>query len=104
MTAAEHKNPSGLWFVFVLFFTGSGIAAQIEAQIRFHKNFEGGSLGKVETLAPNQFRCYVEGQHDEHARNRQANWYYFSMEGVQDREVTLKLTDFVGEYNGKPGS
>ena len=26
------------------------------------------------------------------------------MDGVQNREVTLTLTDFVGEYNDKPGA
>ncbi len=72
--------------------------------ITFNKNFEGGSLGKIEKLGDTQFRCFVEGQHDERGCNRQANWYYFRMDGVKDRDVTLTLTDFVGEYNDKPGS
>jgi hypothetical protein len=80
------------------------MAAQEKPAITFNKNFEGGSLGKIEKLGDTQFRCFVEGQHDERGRNRQANWYYFRMDGVQGREVTLTLTDFVGEYNDKPGS
>ena len=28
----------------------------------------------------------------------------YELDGVQDREVTLTLTDFVGEYNDKPGA
>src|SRR4029077_8663220 len=78
--------------------------AQENLAITFNKNFEGGALGKIEKLGDSRFRCYVEGQCDEHGRNRQANWYYFRMDGVQDREVTLTLTDFVGEYNDKPGA
>jgi hypothetical protein len=80
------------------------VAAQDKPVITFNKNFEGGSLGKIEKLSDTQFRCFVEGQHDERGRNRQANWYYFRMDNVQSREVTLTLTDFVGEYNDKPGS
>src|SRR5262249_1016408 len=80
------------------------VPAQDKPAITFNKNFEGGALGKIEKLGETQFRCFVEGQHDEHGRNRQANWYYFRMDGVKDREVTLTLTDFVGEYNDKPGA
>ncbi len=79
-------------------------AAQEKPAVTFNKNFEGGSLGKIEKLGDAQFRCFVEGQHDERGRNRQASWYYFRMDGVLGREVTLTLTDFVGEYNDKPGS
>jgi hypothetical protein len=80
------------------------IAAQEKSAITFNKNFEGGSLGKIEKFGDTQFRCFVEGQHDQRGRNRQANWYYFRMDNVQGREMTLTLTDFVGEYNDKPGS
>jgi hypothetical protein len=72
--------------------------------IVFNKNFEAGALGKIEKLGETTFRCFVEGQHDERGRNRQANWYYFRMENVRGRDITLTLTDFVGEYNDKPGS
>src|SRR5258708_7633582 len=72
--------------------------------ITFNKNFEGGCLGKLEKLSETEFRCWVEGQHDEHGRNRQANWYFFRMDHLAGREITLTLTDFVGEYNDKPGA
>jgi len=74
------------------------------AEITFNKNFEGGALGKIELLGETEFRCHVEGQSDERDRNRQANWYYFRMDNVRGRKVTLTLTNFVGEYNDKPGS
>jgi hypothetical protein len=80
------------------------VVAQEKPAITFNKNFEGGSLGKIEKLDDAQFRCFVEGQHDERGRNRQANWYYFRMDDAKGRDVTLTLTDFVGEYNDKPGS
>ena len=48
--------------------------------------------------------CSVQGQYDEHGRNRQANWYYFRMDGVKGREIYLTLTDLVGEYDDKPGA
>jgi hypothetical protein len=94
-----HLTASLVWLAL----TALGAAQEIPA-ISFNKNFEGGALGKIEKLGDAQFRCYVEGQGDEHGRNRQANWYYFRMDGVQDRETTLTLTDFVGEYNDKPGA
>jgi hypothetical protein len=72
--------------------------------ITFNTHFEGGSIGRIEKLAPTRFRCHVAGQHDERGRNRQASWYYFRMDGVRGREITLTLTDLVGEYNDKPGA
>ena len=75
-----------------------------DSPILFNTNFEGGSLGKIETLGENRFRCLVAGQYDERGRNRQANWYYFCMEGVKDRDIALTLTDLVGEYDDRPGA
>jgi hypothetical protein len=69
-----------------------------------NKNFEAGALGKVEKLSETEFRCHVEGQSDEHGRNRQANWYYFELTGVKGKSVKIVLTDFLGEYNGRPGA
>ena len=69
-------------------------AKAAEPAITFNKNFEGGTLGKIEKLADGQFRCYVEGQHDERGRNRQADWYYFRMDGVQGR--VLEVVQFAG--------
>ncbi len=93
-------------FVFsaVAAFTCTLHAAEQPPAITFNTSFEGASLGKIEKLGEAAFRCYVEGQHDERGRNRQANWYYFRMDNVRGRDVTLTLTDFVGEYNDKPGS
>ena len=72
--------------------------------IRFNTNFEGGSLGVVERLGEASYRCRVRGQQDEYGRNRQASWYFFRMDSVKGRDLVLTLSDFVGEYNNKPGA
>lgn len=78
--------------------------AQEAAPIVINQNFEGASLGKVEKIADTEFRLHVAGQHDERGRNRQASWHYFRMENVAGRDLTLTFTDYVGEYNDKPGA
>lgn len=72
--------------------------------IRISTAFEGGSIGRVEVLGPGELRLHVAGQHDERGRNRQASWYYFRLDRVRGRDLKLTLTDFVGEYNDKPGA
>src|SRR3954471_5244934 len=80
-----------------------GVVAQ-EAPVRFNKNFEEASIGRIEVVGPSEFRCHAEGQYDERGHNRQATWYCFRVDGAAGRDLTLTLTDFVGEYNDKPGS
>jgi hypothetical protein len=79
-------------------------AAENPPAIRFNKNFEGASLGKIEVLSPTSFKCWVEGQYDQLGHNRQASWFYFRVDSAKGRELTMTLTDFVGEYNDKPGA
>lgn len=67
-------------------------------------DFPGGTVGKAEWVSPEHLRIHVEGQADQDGRNRQANWYYFRLDGVKGRALTVELTDVVGEYNYKPGS
>src|SRR4051794_35735352 len=78
-----------------------GLARAVEpGPIVFNTNFEGASIGKIEQLGVSTFRCHVKGQSNEFGRNRQASWYYFRMDGVKGLDLTITLTDFVGEYNG----
>src|SRR5437868_8377998 len=91
------------WAGAILLFA-SAISAQQQAEPIFNKNFEGSALGKIERLGDGRYRCFVEGQQDERGRNRLANWYYFRIDGVKDRNLTVILTDLVGEYNDKPGA
>jgi len=72
------------------------------AAITFHTDFEGGSLGKVEPVATDHYRCHVIGQVDQDKRNRQASWYYFRIDGAQGRALTLDMVDLPGEYNYQP--
>ena len=67
-------------------------------------DFPGGTVGKADWVSPGHLRVHVEGQADQDGRNRQANWYYFRLDGVKGRPLTIELTDVVGEYNYKPGS
>ncbi len=73
-------------------------------EITFSTAFEGASVGRIEKLGETTFRVHVLGQQDERGRNRAATWYCFRMDHVRGRELTITLTDFVGEYNDKPGS
>ncbi len=92
-------------FVSVLLGALVSLAASgAEDSITFHKDFEGGSFSRVEQISSNHFRCHVEGQSDERGRNRQATWYFFRIDGAGRRELTLSLTNLVGEYNDKPGA
>ncbi len=74
------------------------------AEVTFSTAFEGGSIGRIEKLGDTTFRVHVLGQQDERGRNRAATWYCFRMDHVQGCELTITLTDFVGEYNDVPGS
>ncbi len=74
------------------------------AAIVVSTDFEGGSAGRVEQVAPAHLRVAVKGQADQNNRNRQANWYYFKLENLPDAELRIDLVDLVGEYNFRPGT
>lgn len=81
----------------------SGFAAhRSRGDVRVSSDFEGGSIGKIEVVDPTHLRCAVEGESDQNGRNRQANWYYFRLDNVQDRDVTIDLVNLPGEYNFVP--
>ncbi len=73
------------------------------AAVVFSSDFAGGS-GRAELAAPTHLRLHVEGEADQDGRNRQANWYYFRLDGVAGEQLTIDLVDLVGEYNYNPGS
>ncbi|MFM2126097.1 MAG: hypothetical protein RL328_2548 [Acidobacteriota bacterium] len=80
------------------------LAAQEPPPVMFNQAFEGASLGKIEKLGDAEFRLHVAGQSDERGRNRQTTWFYFRMDQTAGRELTLTFTDWVGEYNDRPGA
>jgi hypothetical protein len=70
--------------------------------ISIRADFEGGALGKIVRMAEAHFRCGVKGESDQDGRNRQANWYYFRVDGAKGQTLTLDLIDLPGEYNYRP--
>jgi hypothetical protein len=88
----------------VLALSGFATSAGADGPVRFGTNFEGGSIGVVEPVGDAAFRCHVRGQQDARGHNRQASWYFFRMDGVRGLDLTLTMTDFVGEYNDRPGA
>jgi hypothetical protein len=99
-----HAKTAAVACLILLIASVSRAAAQELPPVTFNKNFEGASLGKIEPIGPASFRCAVEGQYDQRGHNRQASWFYFRLDHAKDRDITITLTDFVGEYNDKPGA
>ena len=100
-------------FVWKLFIAAAALAALLpvacfgiaaEGEVTFSTAFEGGSLGRIEKVDDSTYRVHVLGQQDERGRNRAATWYCFRMDHVQGRDLTITITDFIGEYNDVPGS
>ena len=70
--------------------------------ITVRTDFEGGRLGHIEKISETHFRLAVKGEKDQNGRNRQANWYYFRIDGAGAKELTLDMVDLAGEYNFQP--
>lgn len=69
---------------------------------RIRTDFEGGSLGRVERISETHYRLGAKGETDQDGRNRQANWYFFRVEGARERQLILDIVDLPGEYNYQP--
>lgn len=87
-----------------LFTFATFITAAEPHPVTFSTAFEQASLGLIEKINETTFRVHVLGQQDERGRNRAATWYCFRMDHVKGRELTVTITDFIGEYNDKPGA
>lgn len=70
--------------------------------ISIHSDFEGGNIGKTERVTDRHFRCALTGETDQDHRNRQANWYYFRVDGAAGTPLTVDLVNLPGEYNYVP--
>ena len=88
------------WFASLLFLLLVWPASAKPVSI--HTNFEGGSLGRIEAVSATHFRCDVKGESDQDGRNRQANWYFFRVDGARGKAITIDLVDLPGEYNYRP--
>ena len=71
----------------------------LAAAVTVNTNFEGGCLGRIEKVSETHFRLGAKGEKDQEGRNRQANWYYFRVDGAGAKELTLDIVDLPGEYN-----
>lgn len=80
------------------------VLAHGQEAVRFNTNFEGAALGKIEGRSQTEFLLHVKGQYDQRGHNRQTSWFAFRIDAAKDRQLSLTLTDFVGEYNDKPGA
>src|SRR5437764_14731406 len=72
------------------------------AALLVHTNFEGGSLGQIQKVSETHLRLAVKGESDQDHRNRQANWYYFRVDGASSQPLTLDIVNVPGEDNYKP--
>jgi hypothetical protein len=78
------------------------LAALLLPAATIHTDFEGGCLGQVQKVSDTHFRLAVKGESDQDNRNRQANWYYFRVDGASSQPLTLDIVNLPGEYNYKP--
>ncbi|MBI1357171.1 MAG: hypothetical protein GC160_22760 [Acidobacteria bacterium] len=62
-------------------------------------DFEGGNIGPVEQVADDHVRVHVNGESDQDGRNHQPSWFYFQLDGVKGRTVTVDIGGLEGEYN-----
>ena len=77
-------------------------ASMLLSAATIHTNFEGGSLGEIQKVSDTHFRLAVKGESDQDHRNRQANWYYFRVDGASSQPLTLDMVKLPGEYNYRP--
>ena len=83
---------------------GAESAAPAVKPVLFNTAFESGSIGLIEQLGDSEYRLHVRGQQDARGRNRQATWFYFRMDDVAGRDLTIRLAAFRGEYNERPST
>lgn len=70
--------------------------------VTLSSSFEGGNIRDVRHLGPAHLRIDIPGESDQDGRNRQANWYYFRLDHVKGKALTLELANLAGEYNYRP--
>jgi murein tripeptide amidase MpaA len=79
--------------------SNDGRAAPHSPAVSVASDFEGGKVEKVERVSETHLRCAVPGESDQDKRNRQPSWFYFRLDGVAGKDLTIDLTDLAGEYN-----
>jgi hypothetical protein len=74
----------------------------LAAAIVLVSNFEGANIHRMQQSRDGTIRVELPGETDQDHRNRQANWYYFRLDGVRSRPLTIEVTGLPGEYNYQP--
>ena len=62
-------------------------------------DFEAGNIGRVDPLGESHLQVRVNGESDQDGRNHQPSWFYFRLDGVKGRTVTVDISGLEGEYN-----
>ena len=61
--------------------------------------FEAGNVAGSEWIAEDHVQVLVTGEADQDGRNRQPSWWYFRLDGVEGKTVTIDIAGLEGEYN-----
>jgi murein tripeptide amidase MpaA len=62
-------------------------------------DFEAGNVAGSEWLAEDRVQVQVNGEVDQDGRNRQPSWWYFRLDDVQGKTLTIDIAGLEGEYN-----
>ncbi len=92
------------WHLFFVAIALAHAAEPAAKPVLFNTAFESASIGLIEKIRETEFRLHIRGQQDSRGRNRQATWFYFRMDDVAGRELTLRLASWKGEYNDRPAN
>ncbi len=94
-----------LCLVLISLAGGASTLAQPQANqpaIKIASDFDRGSIGELKEISPGLLRGTTQHWVQPNAQNDQRYWFYFRMDGVAGREVTVELTDIYGLYRGRP--
>ncbi|MGH8021848.1 MAG: M14-type cytosolic carboxypeptidase, partial [Opitutaceae bacterium] len=64
--------------------------------------FDRGSIGELKEVSPGVLRGGTRHWVQKNGQNDQRYWFYFQLDGVAARDVTIVLADMIGVYRGKP--
>lgn len=92
------------WHLFLVVFALAHAAEPAPPPVLFNTAFDSASIGLIEKISETEFRLHIRGQQDSRGRNRQATWFYFRMDNVAGRDLTLRLASWKGEYNDRPAN
>ncbi len=62
-------------------------------------NFEGGNVAGHQSLGPDRLEVQVSGETDQDGRNSQPSWFYFRLDGLDGKPLTIDIGGLEGEYN-----